>query len=321
MVFLNKFENSYRKKKLIDFKMTTFDPNAMLQVFLGSKSRLKYFPFIYIPESYIRVLCQTVTELFLTEDSVLNLAPPLTVCGDTHGQFTDTLRIFDVVGGLPDKRYLFLGDYVDRGSQSVENIVFLLTLKLVYPDKIYLLRGNHETEEISTVYGLRDECIKRYGFGIYSLFLTVFESMPFAAIIANKIFCVHGGISSEKCDIGLLKQVKRPLDLNSSTVITDLLWSDPNDDIQGFQPSPRGVSYLFGRQEAQKFLKENNLSLIIRSHEFCPEGTALPFGKDGGVITVFSASNYCGTMNSSAVLNIDENLLLHFVMFQITQTD
>ena len=297
--------------------MDQLTPERMLSIFVSSRGRLKYFPFIYVPESYITSLCLAATELFLNEPSVLTLEPPLTVCGDTHGQFTDTLRIFDVVGMIPDHRYIFLGDYVDRGSQSIENIVFLLTLKVLYPDRIFLLRGNHETEEISTVYGLRDECIKRYGFSIYSQLLTVFEAMPFAAIIANKIFCVHGGISSEKCDIETLKAVKRPLDLNSSTVITDLLWSDPNNDVKGFQNSPRGVSYLFGKAEAQKFLKENNLSIIIRSHEFCPDGTTFPFGKDGGVITVFSASNYCGTLNSSAVLNIDENLLLHFVMFQI----
>lgn len=297
--------------------MNPLDPSQMLQIFISSKSRLQYFPFIYIPQQYIEDLCKSVTEIFLAEESILSLAPPITVCGDTHGQFTDTIRIFDVVGNLPDQQYLFLGDYVDRGSQSIENIIFLLTLKVLYPDRIFLLRGNHETEEISTVYGLRDECIKRYGFGIYSMLLTVFEAMPFSALIADKIFCVHGGISSGKCDIETLKAVKRPLDLNTSTVITDLLWSDPNDEVQGFQSSPRGVSNLFGQNEAEKFLKANNLSMIIRSHEFCSEGTAFPFGKDGGVITVFSASNYCGTMNSSAVLRIDEHLLLHFVMFQI----
>lgn len=301
--------------------MTNFDPQAALKVFLDSKNRLKYFPFIYIPISYIEELCKTVTDIFLSEESVVSLSPPLTVCGDTHGQFTDTIRIFDVVGSLPENQYLFLGDYVDRGSQSVENIVFLLTLKVLYPNRIFLLRGNHETEEISTVYGLRDECIKRYGFGLYSTFLKVFEAMPFAAIVAGQIFCVHGGICSEKCDIETLKAVKRPLDLNDSKIITDLLWSDPNDDVRGFQPSPRGVSFLFGKDEAQNFMKLNNLSLIIRSHEFCSEGTAFPFGKDGGVITVFSASNYCSTMNSSAVLKIDENLLLHFVMFQINQVE
>ena len=297
-----------------------FDPQAMLKTLLGSRDRLKYFPFVFIPEDYIKELCERVSAVFLAEPSVHQLPPPLTICGDTHGQFTDTLRIFEVAGDpcSGEHRYLFMGDYVDRGSQSIENMVLLLTLKLLYPQNVYLLRGNHETEEISTVYGMRDECVKRYSFGLYRWFLNVFETMPIAAIVGGSIFCVHGGISKEpNFNVEELMKVERPLDLNTSEMVTDILWSDPSDDVKEYAPSHRGVSVLFGKVKAQEFLEKNGLHMIVRSHEFCPDGLALPFGKDGGVVTVFSASNYCGTMNSSAVMMVNENLLVHFKVFQV----
>jgi serine/threonine-protein phosphatase PP1 catalytic subunit len=297
-----------------------FDPESTLRILLASRNRLRYFPFVYISESYIMQLCQAAVAILLQEPSVLSLTPPLTVCGDTHGQFTDTLRILEVIGSPDSTQYLFLGDYVDRGAQSIENMILLLTLKVLHPASIFLLRGNHETEEISTIYGLRDECLKRYSFPLYSYFLRVFEAMPIAATIADTIFCVHGGISSEKCDLETLQSVQRPLDPNSSPMVTDLLWSDPSDSVRGFVPSPRGVSSLYGRNEAASFLKKNGLKLIVRSHEFCQEGMSCPFGRDGGVLTVFSASNYCGTMNTSAVVTFNEELVMHLTFFQIQQT-
>lgn len=296
--------------------MDGFDPESVLRALVESKVRAKYFPYVHIAEEYIRALCVAATAIFLEERSVLELDADIAVCGDTHGGFADTLRIFDVVGSPAEKRYLFLGDYVDRGAQSIENIVFLLTLKVLYPKNLYMLRGNHETEEISTFYGLRDECIRRYGHDLYPFFIRLFEAMPFAAVIKNSIFCVHGGICNEACSVKDLAEIKRPLDVNESQDVTDLLWSDPSDEVDGFVPSPRGVSFLFGKKELDKFLKNNDLSMIIRSHEFCPDGHAFPFGKNGNIITVFSASNYCGSMNSSGIVLISENLLLHFILFE-----
>lgn len=299
--------------------MNDFNPEQVLCNLIQCRKRIKYFPYVHIEESYICKLCEAASAIFLKEKSVLELDANITVCGDTHGEFIDTLRIFDVVGLPPEKRFLFLGDYVDRGSQSIENIVLLLTLKVLYPNNIFMLRGNHETEEISTVYGLRYECIKRYGYKLYPIFIKLFETMPFAAVVKNSIFCVHGGICNESCSVKDLSETKRPLDINNSPNVTDILWSDPSDEVKGFVPSPRGVSYLFGKKEVDKFLKKNNLSMIIRSHEYCPDGYAFPFGKNGNIITVFSASNYCGTMNSSAIVSINENLLLHFILFEANE--
>ena len=294
--------------------MSDFDPKGVLQILINSHDRLKYFPHVYIPESYIIQLIDFCMEIFLNEDSILTLNAPITVCGDTHGQFTDTLRIFDISGDPNTKPYLFLGDYVDRGAQSIENIVLLLTLKYLNPKTFYMIRGNHETEEISTVYGFRDECVRRYSFALYAKFMRLFDAMPFAAIISKTIFCVHGGIPAENVTVKELAEIKRPLEITDTTPVLDLLWSDPGLD-DGFIPSPRGVSFIFGPDQAMRFLKKNNLSLIVRSHEFCQEGVALPFGKYGGFITVFSASNYCRTMNTSAILHIRKDLRLHFSLF------
>ncbi|EAY01992.1 Ser/Thr protein phosphatase, putative [Trichomonas vaginalis G3] len=292
-----------------------FDPVKMLNTFFGSHDRIKYFPFVYIPESYIIELCNRIQPILLEEPSIINLELPINVCGDTHGQFTDVLRIFDNLGMPGEKQYLFLGDYVDRGSQSVENIIFLLTLKYVYPKKFWLIRGNHETEEISTVYGFRDEVVRRYNFALYAKLLRVFDALPFCAIIANQIFCVHGGIPDANTSLDDIKNVKRPTEVTDTSPVIDILWSDPGPETDGFRPSPRGVSFIFGGEEAKKFMKKNNFSIILRSHEFCPEGTAFPFGQKGGFITVFSASNYCRTMNSSAALSINEKMCLRFCVF------
>jgi serine/threonine-protein phosphatase PP1 catalytic subunit len=298
---------------------SSFDPGGMLKTLLSARNRLKYFPFVYIPESYIVELCSIVADRFLAEDSILTIAPPLTISGDTHGQFTDTLRILETCGDPATHSHLFLGDYVDRGTQSIENVVLLLTLKVLYPTTFFLLRGNHETEDISTVYGLRDECVRRYSFSLYGSFMRVFDAMPFAAIVAGKIFCVHGGISKEESDIGALASIQRPLDLTINCPVTDLLWSDPDPQSDGFHESARGVSETYGRKQALAFLKKNHLELIVRSHEFCAEGIAFPFGRTGGVVTIFSASNYCGTKNSSAVMSVSEDLLVHFTVFQVEE--
>lgn len=289
----------------------------LLDTFFASRAWMNFFPYIDIPESVIMQICASVSDIFLAEESVLALEAPIIVCGDTHGQFTDTLRIFDVSGPIENTKYLFLGDYVDRGPQSIENLLFLLTMKVAYPNQIFLLRGNHESEEISTVYGLRDECVRRYSFRLYSVLINLFDTMPFAATINNTIFCVHGGISSSKCDLSTLRAIQRPLDITNSNVVTDLLWSDPSSEVNGFEPSPRGVSSLFGKAKCEQFLKDNNLSLIVRSHEYCPDGVMFPFGKLGGILTIFSAANYCNTLNSSSVIKIDEKLEIHFTVFQI----
>jgi serine/threonine-protein phosphatase PP1 catalytic subunit len=297
----------------------SLDPAAMLRTLLAARNRLRYFPFVYIPEAYILELCAVAAERLLAEPSILAIAPPLTISGDTHGQFADTLRILETCGDPATHCHLFLGDYVDRGTQSIENMVLLLTLKVLYPATVFLLRGNHETEDISTVYGLRDECLRRYNFSLYRSFIRVFDAMPFAAIVAGRIFCVHGGISKEESDIAVLAAIQRPLDLTLNCSVTDLLWSDPDPQSDGFHESARGVSETYGKRQALAFLKKNHLDLIVRSHEFCAEGMVFPFGRGGGVITIFSASNYCGTKNSSAVMSVSEDLLIHFRVFQVEE--
>jgi diadenosine tetraphosphatase ApaH/serine/threonine PP2A family protein phosphatase len=141
--------------------------------------------------------------------------------------------------------------------------------------------------------------------------------MPIAAIVAGQIFCVHGGISSQEFDLNALRDLKRPLEISTSPVVTDLLWSDPNSDVVGFVPSPRGISSIFGEAEAKAFLEKHNLQMLVRSHEYCFDGVSMPFGRNGGVVTVFSTSNYCGLMSCSAIMEIDERMLIHFKVFEV----
>lgn len=301
--------------------MTDVSPSEMLDIFYSAEDRVHYCPFVFIPEQYVINLCNLVKSIFLSETTVLRLQTPINVCGDTHGQFIDTLRIFKTIGRPGDCKYVFMGDYVDRGPQSIENLLFLLTLKAVYPDKIFLTRGNHETEDISTTYGFRDEALRRYGFAVYSEIISVFECMPLATTINDCILCVHGGITQPVGDewfgVDDLDKVVRPLEeIGETDPVNDFLWSDPCREAKGFEKSPRGVSHKFDNEKLEEFCRLNNLKLILRSHEFCEEGVRFPFGEGTKIATVFSASNYERTANQSAVCSIDNDLKLHFTVFK-----
>lgn len=149
-----------------------------------------------IPEREVKLMCELVKDILVEESNVQPVSAPVNICGDIHGQFYDLLELFRIGGEIPDSRYVFLGDYVDRGYHSIEVLELLLCLKIKYPSHITLVRGNHESRQISYAYGLYEECLRKYGnINIWRYFTDVFDYFCLAALIEGKIFCVHGGLS------------------------------------------------------------------------------------------------------------------------------
>lgn len=232
--------------------------------------------------------------------------------GDIHGQYYDLLRLFECLQYPPKTKYLFLGDYVDRGKQSLETVLLLLCLKVKYPDMIYILRGNHESESVNRIYGFFDECKRRTSLRIYKAFCLLFNILPITALIENKILCMHGGLAFDLENLEQLKNIKRPTEIPDKGLLCDLVWSDPSTEVPtDWGPNERGVSLTFSKSVVEKFNKANDLDLICRAHQVVEEG--YEFFADMKLVTVFSAPNYTGEFdNYGGILNIDENLQCSF---------
>lgn len=162
---------------------------------------------------------------------LLELEAPLKICGDVHGQYTDLLRLFEYGGFPPNSNYLFLGDYVDRGKQSLEVICLLLCYKIQYPTNFFLLRGNHEAAGINRIYGFYDECKRRYSIKLWKVFSDVFNCLPVSALVDEKILCMHGGLSPEISSLQQIADLSRPSDVPDVGLMCDLLWSDPDTSV------------------------------------------------------------------------------------------
>jgi serine/threonine-protein phosphatase PP1 catalytic subunit len=258
-------------------------------------------------------LCDCSQEIFLEECALLPLSTPLVICGDTHGQFPDLIRIFDTAGVPPDVQYLFLGDYVDRGRQSIETVSLLLLYKIVYPTRVWMLRGNHECSYINRLYGFRDDCIIHYGAGIWERFCALFNCIPVAAIVDDKIFCVHGGLSPHLTSLDQIRNLARPLEVPEEGLLCDLLWSDPSADVVGWGENDRGTSVTFGLDIVIDFCEKFGFDLICRGHQAVMSGFEFPFEEVRKIVTIFSAPNYCYEFeNQAAFLVVDENLFCVF---------
>ncbi|XP_030632826.1 serine/threonine-protein phosphatase 5 [Chanos chanos] len=228
----------------------------------------------------------------------------ITICGDTHGQFYDLLNIFELNGlPSPTNPYLFNGDFVDRGSFSVEVILTLFGFKLLYPEHFHLLRGNHETDNMNQMYGFEGEVKAKYTAQMFQLFSEVFQWLPLAQCINNKVLIMHGGLFSEDgVTLDDLRKIDRNRQPPDSGPMCDLLWSDPQPQ-NGRSISKRGVSCQFGPDVTERFLKQNKLQYIVRSHEVKSEGYEVTHS--GKCITVFSAPNYCDQMgNKGAYIHL-----------------
>jgi len=261
-------------------------------------------------EAEIKALLKSAREILLLQPSFLELEAPLNILGDVHGQFSDLLHFFEI-SNVEESSYLFLGDYVDRGKQSLEVIVLLLALKLRRPDNFFLLRGNHECASITRIYGFYDECKRRFNIKLWKSFCDVFNCFPLAASIDEKIFCCHGGLSPEISHFDDIRRIPRPCDVPDTGIVCDLLWADPDGDVDGWAENDRGVSYQFGPDVAANFLLAHDLDLIVRAHQVVEDG--YEFFASRRLVTLFSAPNYCGEFdNSGALMEVRDNLECSF---------
>lgn len=273
---------------------------------------------VNLPEADIRDLCLESRDIFIDQPSLLELEAPIKIVGDIHGQYYDLLRLFEFGKFPPEANYLFLGDYVDRGKQSLETICLLLAFKVKYPLNFFILRGNHECASINRIYGFYDECKRRYSIKIWKTFTDCFNCLPVAAVIAERIFCCHGGLSPELKTFAQIKRFLRPTEVPDSGLLCDLLWSDPEKIIQGWADNDRGVSYTFGPDVVTKFLAKHDLDLICRAHQVVEDG--YEFFSRRQLVTLFSAPNYCGEFdNAGALMSVDENLMCSFRVLKPAQ--
>ena len=260
-----------------------------------------------LKEDEIKFLIDKSLQIIKEQKMLVELEAPLHVCGDIHGQYYDLLRIFEHCGYPGEYNYLFLGDYVDRGKQSLETVCLLLCYKIKYPTKVTLLRGNHESSVTNRIYGFYDECKRRYNVRIWRSFTDLFNYLPVAAIIDDKILCMHGGLSPELKNLQNIESISRPTDIPDSGLLCDLLWSDPDKEVLEYDENDRGVSVIFGEKVVEDFNKKNDLDLIIRAHQVVDEG--YEFFAKRQLITIFSAPNYRGEFaNSAGIMIIDESL-------------
>jgi diadenosine tetraphosphatase ApaH/serine/threonine PP2A family protein phosphatase len=241
----------------------------------------------------LNVVCQTI-EVLKKEESVLRISGSIVVVGDIHGNLHTLVRIFEELGFPDSQSFVFLGDYIDRGSHSCEVLLLLYSLKILFPEKVYLLRGNHEFKNMSESYDFRRECLGRFLPRVYSSILDSFSYFPVAAIINDRIFCVHGGLIPNVEVNELRKECE------------DILWSDPRSELCGFEKSDRGRGYYFGSDVVEDFLVREGFELMIRSHEYCERGYCWSFGEECRFLTIFSSVDYCCEKNDGSVCILRE---------------
>lgn len=304
-------ESDYDGPKLEDEKVTLEFTQELLP-YLKDQKRLH--------KRYAYQILVSIKELFGTLPSLVDINIPagkkLTVCGDIHGQFYDLLNVFDL-NGVPSEEnpYLFNGDFVDRGSFSVEVILTLFSFKLLYPNHVFMARGNHESINMNQMYGFEGEVKEKYTSKMVDLFTEVYNLLPLSHCINSKVLAMHGGLfSSDNVSLADIRNTERNRQPPESGIMCELLWSDPQPQ-NGRCPSKRGVGISFGPDVTADFCERNNLDFIIRSHEVKPEGYEVAHG--GKCITVFSAPNYCDQMgNKGAFITLSSDMIPKFTTYE-----
>ncbi|MED6242588.1 serine threonine-protein phosphatase [Ataeniobius toweri] len=267
-----------------------------------------------LSEGQVKTLCEKAKEILTKESNVQEVRCPVTVCGDVHGQFHDLMELFKIGGKSPDTNYLFMGDYVDRGYYSVETVSLLVALKVRFQERITILRGNHESRQITQVYGFYDECLRKYGnANVWKYFTDLFDYLPLTALVDSQIFCLHGGLSPSIDTLDHIRALDRLQEVPHEGPMCDLLWSDP-DDRGGWGISPRGAGYTFGQDISETFNHANRLTLVSRAHQLVMEG--YNWCHERNVVTIFSAPNYCYRCgNQAAIMELDDTLKYSFLQF------
>lgn len=280
--------------------------------------------------SAIKII-EKATEILRNEPSVLKAnslsdKTDVVIVGDIHGNIESLINIFQTKGDPTNTKYIFLGDYVDRGNNSCEVIMLLYAFKCLYPENIYLIRGNHEFRDMNDNYGFKEECFKRINSqnGIsnktfYNKITNSFQYLPVCAILNNKIFCVHGGISAlidNREELMKVKKVGLQYTQNDS-VQAEFLWNDPDKNVETYKRSSRGIGCIFGNEALNEFLNRMEFDMVIRSHQSQMNGYEWTFGKKGGILTVFSSSDYCGSSNNAAVAIVSFDNTIQTCIFDL----
>jgi len=238
------------------------------------------------------------------------------------------MEVFKVGGECPHTNYLFMGNIVNRGYYSVECILLLLALKARYPDRMTLMRGNHECRQLTQVYGFYDECLKKFGNpSVWKAATDVFDCFVLGAIVDEKVYCVHSGLSPELHTIDQIKHLPRLQETPRHGGLFDIAWSQPDTETEGFMinPDPCEIGYLFGPDALLKFREHNKLELVVRAHTLQMEGFRIQYPMKLSkaaqpvhtLATVWSAPNFCYRCgNTAAILEFDENLEQKFKVFE-----
>ncbi|KAL6235481.1 Serine/threonine-protein phosphatase 2B catalytic subunit [Aspergillus navahoensis] len=274
-------------------------------------------------------IIQAGTQILKSEPNLLEMDAPITVCGDVHGQYYDLMKLFEVGGDPSETRYLFLGDYVDRGYFSIECVLYLWALKIWYPNTLWLLRGNHECRHLTDYFTFKLECKHKYSERIYEACIESFCALPLAAVMNKQFLCIHGGLSPELHTLEDIKSIDRFREPPTHGLMCDILWADPLEDFGQektgdyfIHNSVRGCSYFFSYPAACAFLEKNNLLSVIRAHEAQDAGyrmyrktrtTGFP-----SVMTIFSAPNYLDVYNNKAAVLKYENNVMNIRQFNCT---
>ena len=272
------------------------------------------------PHYLYRILLEA-EKLLRASPTVVDLSVPkggtLTICGDIHGQFFDLVHIFQVNGAPSEQHtYLFNGDIVDRGPASLEVCILMMALKAAFPNNFFIARGNHESETVNRMHGFYEELSRKYpqDARLFSIINNVLNTLPLVHIVEQRLFVVHGGLpmNARTLTIDHIRQIDRFRIPEPASVMSQLLWSDPQDS-PGIAPSHRGEGILFGPDVTADFLTRNGLSHLIRSHVWEPTGYREQH--DGKCITIFSAPNYTGSVSQAAVINLEQDLIIRYLQY------